>query len=293
LQITKSIQLNKRKRDLGYAEVKPTMEKLLSLADTSLQKGHWNAITQGAAATETLFSMGSSSFNVRSFYQFVAERQRPSALPPATYFTQLLDQFVEEKINEQEDEKLQRENGDYRNLLNEYREGILLFSIMEKEIWSRGSEDSVGQRTFYERNKSKYTAGERVHARVLGTPDASLMAEIKEKISRGDTLKEADLRKFKVAMNPRAFEKGENKAIDQITWAVGRHETEVEGTYYLVDVDRLLPAGIKTFEETRAAVISDYQTELEDRWIAQLREKYPVKVNKKVLKKVIANLKTA
>jgi peptidyl-prolyl cis-trans isomerase SurA len=197
---------------------------------------------------------------------------------------------VEEKISELEDDKLQRENADYRNLLTEYREGILLFSIMEQEVWNKASDDTVGQRKYYEQNLSKYRAGERVHARVLGAADKNTRDELKSKISRGDTLTEGDLKRLRIVQRPRPYERGENKAIDQVPWAVGLHEAEADGMYYLVEVDRLVPAGNKTFQEARPRVISDYQDELEQRWLRELRAKYPVKVNKKAVKLVIANL---
>jgi len=68
------------------------------------------------------------------------------------------------------------------------------------------------------------------------------------------------------------------------------HEAESDGLFYLVEVKRLIAPGIKTFEEARAQVISDYQDYLEKNWVQGLRKKYPVKVNKKGKKFVLAEL---
>ncbi|MBL7876145.1 MAG: peptidylprolyl isomerase, partial [Cyclobacteriaceae bacterium] len=68
------------------------------------------------------------------------------------------------------------------------------------------------------------------------------------------------------------------------------HETESDGLFYLVEVKRLVPPGIESFEEARAQVISDYQDDLEKNWIKKLREKYPVKINNKGKKIVLAEL---
>lgn len=293
LQITKAIQLSKRKKELGFEENQSVNQQLFSWADTSLQKGRWHILKERKLASETLFTLGNRPTTVGEFYQHVAEVQRPSALPPPDYLQQLLDQFLEEKISDSEDEKLQRENADYRNLLNEYREGILLFTIMEGEVWNKASEDTLGQRGYYDQHREKYKAGERISARVLATADKGFLEKMKAKISRGDTLTEADMKNFKQSLQVRAYEKGDNKAVDQISWAVGLHETEADGLYYLVEVDRLLPAGAKTFDESRAHVISDYQNALEEKWLAELRGKYSVKQNKKVTKAVIARLKSA
>jgi peptidyl-prolyl cis-trans isomerase SurA len=75
-----------------------------------------------------------------------------------------------------------------------------------------------------------------------------------------------------------------------VSWVIGVHRTEVDGTEYLVEVERLLPAGIRPLGEARAQVLADYQDKQEKIWLNQLREKYPVKINKKNQKSVIREL---
>jgi len=98
------------------------------------------------------------------------------------------------------------------------------------------------------------------------------------------------IRKFKSIQNFRAYERNESKIIDKISWSVGLHEAEADGLFYIVEVKRLIPPGLKTFEEARAQVISDYQDYLEKNWVGELRKKYPVKINKKGKKYVLAEL---
>jgi peptidyl-prolyl cis-trans isomerase SurA len=73
---------------------------------------------------------------------------------------------------------------------------------------------------------------------------------------------------------------------------VGLHELQSDGQFYLIEVKRLVPPGIKTFEEAKASVISDYQDYLEKEWVTSLRKKYPVKINNKGKKIVLAELTT-
>ncbi|MEJ0055021.1 MAG: hypothetical protein WDN75_04835 [Bacteroidota bacterium] len=94
---------------------------------------------------------------------------------------QLYDSFVEESLAELEDAKLLEENADFRNLLTEYKEGILLFTIMEKEVWNKDADDTVALRKFYRENKEKYKAGDRVHARVFMTTDKKFLEDMKKK----------------------------------------------------------------------------------------------------------------
>jgi peptidyl-prolyl cis-trans isomerase SurA len=290
LQLSQQVLNEKRKKEYGFVEEKSIKQSVFALADSSLIRGTWRNNADQVLAGQKLFSVYGSSFTVRDFLSHVLTNQKISNLSPSVYMNQLYESFVEEKILAAEEEKLKRENPDFKNLLTEYYEGILLFEIMEQEVWNKASIDSTGQRNYYERNKDKYNAGDRVEARIFTAQDKSLIDEIKTKISKGDTLKDADLRKFKSIQNFRAYEKKDSKIVDKISWSTGLHETEADGLFYIVEIKRLIPPGLKTFEEARSQVISDYQDYLEKNWVADLRKKYPIKVNKKGKKFVLAEL---
>jgi peptidyl-prolyl cis-trans isomerase SurA len=287
LQISQAAQLNKRKAEFGFVENNAVKTALSNAADTSLTKGRWHVTANRA---DVLFSMGSTQVNVGQFLDYVKSHQRSSALSPTAYFKQLYDQFTEIHLGDAEDASLQKENSEYRNLVREYREGIMFFSIMEKEVWNKGSADTLGQHAYYEAHKDKYQGGDRAYARIFSTTDKVFLKEVREKASKGDTLTTADLKKFKSVTTHRAFGKGENKIVDMVPWTIGLHETEADGMYYLVDVERLIPPGQKSFQEARASVISEYQEEIEKKWLEALRKKHKVKVNKKEVKAVVAQL---
>jgi peptidyl-prolyl cis-trans isomerase SurA len=290
MQISQAAQLNRRKAAFNFTENTAVKSKLENLADTALTQGRWKTEAQVGMGNETLFTLSGKPAYVGEFLKYVKSAQRPSALSPAMYFRQLYDQFTDKKVNEAEDAKLQLENADYRNLVREYREGIMFFSIMEKEVWNTGSADTVGQRAYYEAHKDKYQAGDRVYARIYSSSDKGFLQQVKEKSAKGDSVSQSDMKKFKSVTSFRAFARGDNKVVDMVTWAMGVHEAEADGMYYLVEIERLIPPGIKSFQEARASVISDFQEELEKKWVADLRKKYPVKVNKKTVKTVIQQL---
>lgn len=287
LQISQAHQLAKRKAAFGFVENVPVKEKLEAAADTSLTKGHWRVVANNS---ETLFTINNKNVTTGEFLNYVKTHQRQSALSPTAYFRQLFDQFTDIHLGDAEDAKLQVENPEYRNLVREYREGIMFFSIMEKEVWNKGSADTVGQHAYYEAHKAKYQAGDRAFARIYSTSDKNFLKEVREKASKGDSLTAPDMKKFKSVTSFRAFGKGENKIVDMVPWTIGIHETEADGMYYLVEIERLLPPGQKSFQEARATVISEYQEEIEKKWLVALRKKYKVKVNKKAVKAVVAQL---
>jgi len=291
LTISKENSLEKRKKELGFTEEKEVRTNVISLADSTLTKGKWHYAGGGAIQDQTLFTRHAEKTYTRDFFQWVAANETSSSLSPSAYMRQLYDRFVEEKINEMEEKKLLSENPDYKMLLNEYREGILLFEIMEKEVWNKASQDSIGQQKYYSDHPDKFKAGNRVEAKIFATTDKAFREEIKKRIAAGDTLTEADLKKFKSVTHFKKYEAKESQIIDQINWVPGLHDAEVNQTYYLAEISRLIPPGNLTFEEARAKVISEYQDSLEKEWLIRLRQKYPVKINKKGKKIVITELK--
>lgn len=290
LQISKQTLSDKRKRDYQFSEDRSVKDNIFALADSSLIKGTWKFRDSEEVKTQTLFSIQNKPVSVSGFIQYIQSNQTPTNTTPSTYMKQLYDGFVEEKVMNAEEEKLLREHPEFKNLLTEYREGILLFDIMETEVWNKASEDTVGQRKYYESNKTNYQAGDRLEARIFTVADKSLIQEIMAKVNRGDSLNNADLKKFKSIQPFRIYERKESKVIDRINWAAGLQETELDGQFYLIEVKRLVPPGVKSFEEARASVISDYQDQLEKQWLTALKEKFPVKVNNKGKKYVLAEL---
>jgi peptidyl-prolyl cis-trans isomerase SurA len=290
LQISKQVLSDKRKREYGFTENRSTRDKIFALTDSSLVKGKWNLGGSEELKTQMLFSILNKPTTASEFIQFIKLNQTSVSMAPSAYMKQLYDGFVEDKILNAEEEKLQQEHPEFKNLLTEYREGILLFDIMEKEVWNKASEDTTGQRKFYEENKTKYQAGERLEARIFTASDKSITVEIMAKVNSGDSLNKEDLKKFKSIQPFRLYERKESKVIDRINWATGLQEIEVDGQFFLVEVKRLVSPGIKTFEEGRSNVISDYQDYLEKMWLIELRKKFPVKVNNKGKKFVLAEL---
>lgn len=289
LQISKTAALNRRKKELGFADGDGKSAVML-LADSSLVRGKWKFHGDPAVKGKNLFTIQGKPVSAAEFIRFVETNQTASSLTPTACMEQLYNSFVDEKLTAQQDVLLEQQHPEFGRLLNEYREGILLFSIMEKEVWNRASEDTLGQRKFYEQDPARYKAGDRVDARIFSTGNKAFLDEVKGRVQKGDTLTVSDLKKFKTVQNFRSYEKGESKVVDQVSWFVGLHETEADGMYYLVEIRNLIPPGNKSFQEARAQVISDYQDNLEKTWVNQLKSKYPVKINAKGKKQAITEL---
>ena len=288
--LSKQELLEKKKNQFAYVENKESKKLILAFADSSLVKGKWHYAGEASILNKPAFTLSGKSIAIKSVVDYFTKHQTITSTTPMAFAEKLYNGLVEETITEVEEEKLYAENADYRMLLGEYKEGIILFEIMEKEVWNKASKDSTGQQNYYNQHKEKYKAGDRVEAQIFASLDKALIEELRKKMIAGDTIKKEELKKLKSVMSSKAYEKGESKVIDKINWVTGLHEVQIDNIFYLVDVKRLVPPGYKTFEEARASVISEYQDFLEKTWIESLKKKYKVELNNKGKKFVMDNL---
>jgi peptidyl-prolyl cis-trans isomerase SurA len=279
-QISRQAIQEKMRREFGFKEHADVKQNVLTLADSSLQKAKWQPPAN--LSGQILFEMEDRSYPVKDFFTYVIQNQKGNNQDPKKYLEQLYTKYVEEVQGLVFEERIKQKNPDYAWLLKEYYEGILLFEIMEKESWSKGTEDTVGQLKYYEANRTKYHAGERVQAKLYSSQSLTVMDQLKKSLEEGDTVKMVEwIKREKVRQESGNFEKTERPVLSKVTWSPGIYRTENNGLHYLVWIRKILPPGNRTFAEARALVISDYQKHLEDEWLNQLRKKYPVKMNKK------------
>jgi peptidyl-prolyl cis-trans isomerase SurA len=290
-QISKQALQAKLRKEFSFKEFTPIKEKIMQLADTSLRKGKWKATP--LPGREILFSMQGRSISANEFLTYAQKNQRQNALTPDKYFEQLYNNFVDLNITQLLEETIIKKNPDFQMLLNEYYEGIMLFDIMEREVWNKAAEDSVGQEKYFNQNKSKYMAGQRAKAVIYSAASKTTLDDLAKKISSGDTTALAEyVAQGKIKHEQGLFEKEDKSILAKVDWQKGLHPTENNTLNYLVWIKDILPPGQKTFQEARPAVITDYQGFLEKSWIESLKKKYPVKLNKKGKAYVFAQLQT-
>jgi peptidyl-prolyl cis-trans isomerase SurA len=290
VQISRQALRDKMKRESGFTENTVVKSKLLSLADSSLTKGTWNPSFDKNRAEEVLFTLEKQPFRVKDFLSYIKSNHAVTGLAPEQYLVQLYENYVEASLVRLMEQKIKTASPDYKWLLKEYYEGILLFEIMEKEVWNKATEDTVGQRNFYHGHMASYTAKDRIAGKIYSSPSRDLLLQLQKLLAENDTTAGAFAAKNKIRQEGGAFEKTDRPVLAKINWTPGLQIAENNGSYYLVSVNNLLPPGQKSFNEARSSVISDYQTYLEDSWIRQLSKKYKVKVYQKIKKQTFGEL---
>jgi peptidyl-prolyl cis-trans isomerase SurA len=291
-QLSKQALQQKLRKDFSFVEFPDVKKKVLAAGDTSLHSAKWK-VPASFDDKNVLFSLQGKSFTSKEFLAYAQKNQRANSMVPEKYLETLYNSFVDMKITSLLEEKIVKNNPEFQLLLNEYYEGILLFEIMEKEVWNKASEDSLGQVRFFNENKTKYVAGERAKTIIYSSASKDVISRLRDKIASSDTVKLADFVTInKIRQEGGAFEREEKSILSKMNWAEGLQTSETNGMYYLAWIRRILPPGQKTFEEARPAVISDYQNHLEKVWLEALKKKYPVKLNAKGKTYVFEKLQT-
>jgi len=241
----------------------------------------------------TLFTIDGVAISVHDFSEYIIENQ-----VLGSNIDQMYLDFVNNRLLAYEDSKLDEKYPEYKALLKEYREGILLFDLTNKKVWTKAVEDSVGLKNFFIDNNSSYTWPERVDATIYHCIDLATAKKVKRSIykkNRGNITNEEILKvintnsPLSLQINSNIFEKGDNEHIDNVDWNVGVSKDIVlkDGSYILIDIKEVLSPTLKELHETRGKVISDYQNALEKEWLSQLKSKYSVKINMELLESLI------
>jgi peptidyl-prolyl cis-trans isomerase SurA len=240
-----------------------------------------------------LFSVGGSTKVVNDFINYsMANRFRTdgSGLKP---FTQLTDEFKKASVMEYYRAHLEEFNEDFNAQMKELKDGNLFFDIMMKEIWSNAQSDTAGQKKFYDTHPGKYKWNYSADAVIFYCADDVTAKTFRDMLVKDKSKWKELLEGFtdKISSDSARFEidkiPGAQKAVAKagtITNIV-KNNDDNSASFSLIFKIYATPAP-KSFADARGDVVSDFQDDMDKKWIAELRKKYPVKVNQDVLNKI-------
>lgn len=291
--LSRTSMINKIKSRYDFKEVPASKAAFMKTVDSTLAQGTWTA-DKAASLNGYMFYLGGSSYSQKDFADYVVDHQSRRG---ATMTTEaLVNSFYTEWVNESclalEESKLDSLYPDFRNLMQEYRDGILLFELTDKKVWSKAVKDTAGLKDFYEKNKLNYMWPDRVEATIYTCANADVAKEthkMMKKIDDNDTLMARinSTSQLNLQVRTAKFTKGENEIIDQIEWKPGMTKDMVKDNQVVfVVVNRFMPSQPKSLDEAKGLITADYQSALEKAWISELHTKYVIKVNDAVVDSV-------
>lgn len=288
-EIAKSKLMDAIKKEYKYTENAKARQELYKLIGEKLPEGKF-VWEDKAGLTKTLFTIGNKTYTQADFVTYLEGKQKKKRTEPAQIvFDQYYEVFQEEMLLAYEESQLERKYPDFKNLMREYRDGILLFDLTDQKVWSKAVKDTTGLMGFHQGVKGKYMYPERVKVTTYTVADAKLAEKVKKYAMKKG--KDATLAKYNkkaantVTTTEGIFEKGQSALADATGWKTGFGETTTTGEKTkFVHVTEVLPPSPKPLQEVKGFVVSEYQDHLEKEWIKELQTRYPVVIYDEVLR---------
>ena len=199
------------------------------------------------------------------------------------------------QLMEQKADELSAQDQEMKYLIKEYHDGLLLYEISNNLVWEKAAKDEAGLAKYFKKNKKNYMWDEpRFKGMAYHVKEQADVKAVKDCVKKlpFDQWAEALRSTFnadsviRIRVEKGIFKKGDNALIDSIVFK--KDTTVTHLTDYPIDAvyGKLLKKGPEDYTDVRGLVVADYQEALEKEWVADLRRKYPVKVNEEVLKTV-------
>ena len=287
---TQDVFVAKLKKKYNFQESKGQyLQWFVENLDSSYYAGRWeinDLITDG-----TIFSIGEKQYRQTDFAKFIKKSYR--GMRRFTFEDIVKRQYAEwvkKSVLAYEEGLLASKYPEYKALVKEYHDGIILYEVMSDMVWNKAVKDTTGLKEFYETQKMNYMWPERLDATVYICANSEISNKVYKLLKKKKNTSDVIIEKINVETELNLDVKMNKYDPKKVDFLKGRNLTEgrnepfeSEGKYDVVKVNEILPVMSKELSEIKGAVISDYQAFLEESWLKDLKEKYPVKVNYEVL----------
>ncbi|RXR22446.1 peptidylprolyl isomerase [Flavobacterium stagni] len=282
--------------------VKPESKLYKEIAksvDDSFYKGEWKMPADLKKFDTKLFVIGSKEIKGGTFMDYLYSQQKSAVgiKPVSKLVDYYFSRFADEQRAVFNNENLENEYPEFAAVMSEYRDGLLLFDLMEKEIWQKAKTDSIGLKDFYEKNKQKYLWKTRFDAEIYSSTKPDVMKKVLALLKKGNdakTIKEKfnSEKELNVMMYDGIYEEGADALPKNIKAGETYTEISQKGEYYYIaKIRKVIPAGVKSLEECKGRVTNEYQQFLEQNWIDTLKKEFQININKDVFERVKQQIK--
>ncbi|MFZ5551474.1 MAG: peptidylprolyl isomerase [Bacteroidota bacterium] len=283
--------ITKLKSEYGFRENPSALKPFYSLVDTSIFMGEWNKEKASHLNTE-MFRFADKVFTQKDFTEHLASLQRKGMQKEEmiSFINTTYDRWQNNSIMDYEDAKLEVKYPEFKMLMKEYRDGILLFEITDQKVWSKAVKDSAGLAQYYEKNKQNYMWPKRYDVDFVWCANAKLAKKVRKDLKKGKLDEKQLLEKYnkdsqlnlKIESGVFTDEKDMIKKHAPSAKGLSPNYSE-NGQVLIIRTKNILEPTPKTITEAKGIITNDYQGWLEKEWLESLKKKYPVTVNRDVL----------
>jgi peptidyl-prolyl cis-trans isomerase SurA len=208
-------------------------------------------------------------------------------------YKKLFPDFIAASAIENFRNRLQDFNPEFKNQIQEFKDGNMLFEIMQRKVWGKSSSDSLGLHKYYNQHTDKYWWNASSDVILFSCTNENIAKNSIEQLDKGKSWKDVmNENSSQVQADSGRYEVAQIPVNNKINFTPGLITQPVvnknDGTAVFTKILKLYPDHQpRNFEDARGLVINDYQNFLEEKWIEQLKKLYPVKVNKKVFQTLL------
>jgi peptidyl-prolyl cis-trans isomerase SurA len=281
----------KLSQDYGLKTDEATFGKLANTVADSLHVKNWAKIAEPFKGSQIVAFAG-RSFSVGDFAGYLQEQHFAGTKKYSeTELKAMLESFIHQQLLAYEDTQLEKKYPDFARTYQEYHDGILLFNISKDKIWDVASNDTARLENYFAHTNKKYYWNDRFKGWVIQakTPDIRIQVE-----TLLDTVPDMEMAeperifnssdKNNLQLRQVAVEKGDDPVVDYYIWS-GPKPAQFDETTTFVH-GKIVHNELKDLKDAWGLYSSDFQDQVEKEWMASLRNKYPVVINKKALKKI-------
>ncbi len=300
-QIGQGVVIERLKDEYDFKQYSENLKPFYEVVDESIFQANWD-IKNAEELDKVLFSFAGNDYTQKNFAEYLYNNQvarNPESIH--AFIKGRYTAFVNKSIIDYENSVLKEKYPEFKHIYNEYHDGILLFEITDKKVWSKAMNDTTGLEKFYNNNIENYKWDNRINAVIFQFNDedisSSLRRDIRRAARRGGDY-DAILEKYNaksllnITASKALYEKHDHPVLKEIEWEEGVSPViEFDGSYFIINIIEVLEPEYKRLEQIRGLVIADYQSYLEKVWVEYLKDKYNVVINDKALVEVLERYK--
>jgi peptidyl-prolyl cis-trans isomerase SurA len=298
-ELVRKASAEKLKEELEFSENPHSLDGIRRITDNNIFNGTWR-VPPGVDLNNTLFEVKDQKVTQKAFVDYIAKHAPGrNPWPLGEYIDFLYNEFVDSWLIDYEESILEKKYPEFGLLMQEYHDGLLLFEITDRVVWTGVQEDSTGLIEFYEKNKHDYLDEPSITASIFTAEDSRTARRgVRRACRRNWFGRERDNNWIIDRINRRSdediitvergeFQPGEREVTDSVEWNEGISDIiRVNGKYKFLLIESINDPKPGKLEDVHAEVLSEYQEYIEQEWLNELRDKYNVVINRDVLSEI-------
>lgn len=225
-ELNKIALIKRLKKENNVKEYPEVLADIIRNSDSTAIKSEKAMQQNDKLLKSTLFSIEDTAFTVQQFFIFQNKNQNPfnATTSVANNINQTYNKFLEDMLLQYEENNLEKKYNDFRIIVNEYREGILLFQLMDEKVWSKAISDTLGLKEFFENNRDNYRWKERLDAKIYNVADENILNKIKPLLSAEFISLPGETVSFNVPKNKPDLSEQEKAVLNNLSEKLNQNE---------------------------------------------------------------------